>query len=219
MGLGLGLRTRIRNAFWKFATWRRQRPRVHLSRRRVEKLHIGCGPEVIATWFNIDLKAYPGVDLVCDVRDGLPFEGVQFIFAEHFLEHIYLDEGVRFLRECRNALADNGVLRVSTPNIEWVMKHLTSAIDINKAFHGWGHKFLYDRNTLAAALKAAGFTNIRFHRYGESDHAELRGLERHEQYEDSDDVPHVLIAEASGRGPFTPAEWSAHDEYSRAIYD
>jgi hypothetical protein len=69
---------------------------------------------------------------------------------------------------------------------------------LNRAFHGWGHQFLYNRAMLCAVLKAAGFAHASFHRYGESDVAELKGLERHETWEDSPELPHVLVVEASG---------------------
>lgn len=79
------------------------------------KLHIGSGPSPIAGWVNIDILPYPGVDHIMDVRHGLPFDSVAFIFAEHFLEHLSLGDGLLFLRECRRALRPDGVLRLSTP--------------------------------------------------------------------------------------------------------
>src|SRR5450755_314702 len=84
------------------------------------RLHIGCGTEALSEWVNIDTKPLPGVDRVLDVTQGLPFENVSAIYAEHFLEHLSLDEGLAFLGECRRALSDGGVLRLSTPNLDWV---------------------------------------------------------------------------------------------------
>jgi hypothetical protein len=69
---------------------------------------------------------------------------------------------------------------------------------LNRAFHGWGHQFLYNRATLEAALRGAGFANVMFCRYGQSDRPELAGLERHETWADTPELPHVLIADASG---------------------
>lgn len=179
---------------------------------RPVKLHIGCGENVYRDWVNIDLEALRGVDYVLDVRRGLPFENVAAIYAEHFLEHLSLDHGLLFLRECRRVLSPEGVLRVSTPNLDWVLlTHYHSGqwasdsdaelecVRINRAFHGWGHQFLYNRQMLASALKAAGFPRTSFQRYGESDVPEMRGLERHEKWEDTPELSHVLIAEASGR--------------------
>jgi hypothetical protein len=50
----------------------------------VLRVHLGCGPHILPGWVDLDLKPYAGVDQICDVRDGLPFEDAAFIFAEHF---------------------------------------------------------------------------------------------------------------------------------------
>lgn len=181
------------------------------------RLHVGCGQEAIAGWVNIDNKALPGVDRVLDVTVGLPFRNVVAIYAEHFLEHLSLDQGLAFLAECRRALADTGVLRLSTPNLDWVYathyrlsgdsderERLNDCLQLNRAFRGWGHQFLYNERMLAAVLRANGFASVRFQRYGESDVPELRGLERHETWRDTPEMPHVIIAEASGRAAASP---------------
>jgi predicted SAM-dependent methyltransferase len=174
------------------------------------KLHIGSGPLHLDGWINIDNAQYEGVDRVLDVTAGLPFEEVSFIFAEHFIEHLHYEAAERFLGECRRVLRDDGVLRLSTPNLDWVWtshyrRHLLREQEVlacfmlNRAFRGWGHQFLYNEGTLAAVLHAAGFETVVRREYGASDHAELRGLERHEQNPDFDGLSHILIVEASGR--------------------
>jgi predicted SAM-dependent methyltransferase len=180
---------------------------------RAERLHVGCGKSPIPGWVNVDQFPLPGVDRVLDVGEGLPFEGVSLLYAEHFLEHLSLQEGLAFLRGCRRVLAPEGVIRLSTPNLDWVMRThyrvgnwesdaeaVEDCLRMNRAFHGWGHQFLYNRQTLTEALRTAGFGTIGFHRYGESERPELRGLERHEPCEDEPDFPHVIIAEATGAG-------------------
>jgi predicted SAM-dependent methyltransferase len=175
------------------------------------RLHIGCGQQAIAGWINIDNQGLPGVDQVLDVRHGLPFADVATIYAEHFLEHISLEDGLAFLVECRRVLSEDGVLRLSTPSLDWVLTthyrwgdasdedRRDDCIRVNRAFHGWGHQFLYNRPMLAATLRAAGFARVAFHAYGESDRPELRGLERHETWNDTPELPHVIVVEASGR--------------------
>src|ERR1700751_4968643 len=71
-------------------------------------VHIGSGPNLLAGWINVDLNPVPGLDFALDVRRGLPFENVSLLFAEHFLEHLTLEEGLAFLRECRRVLKPNG---------------------------------------------------------------------------------------------------------------
>jgi len=197
---------------------------------RVERLHIGCGMSPIPGWVNVDQFALPGVDRVLDVGQGLPFEGVAFLYAEHFLEHLSLHEGLAFLRGCRRVLAPAGVLRLSTPNLDWVMQThyhfgqwasdaeaLEDCMQTNRAFRGWGHQFLYNPPTLALALRTAGFAEIQFHRYGESGRPELAGLERHETCPDEPAFPHVIIAEASGIGATGAANPEPFELYQRDL--
>lgn len=50
---------------------------------------------------------------------------------------------------------------------------------INNFFWGFGHYFVYDPASLGGALTRAGFSDVRSFMPGESDVAELRGLETH----------------------------------------
>ena len=194
------------------------------------RLHIGSGQRHLDGWVNIDHQELPGVDRVVDVRDGLPFANVATIYAEHFIEHLPLEAGLAFLTECRRVLAPEGRLRLSTPNLAWVLethyRHepslpedqgLFDALRTNKAFHGWGHQFLYNRASLSLALAAAGFADVSFHAYGESPHPELAGVEGHEKSGDVPELPHVLIAEASGRAAPRPLPEAWLAEFRRDI--
>ena len=187
------------------------------------RLHVGSGPLAIPGWTNLDIEPWPGVDVVLDVRTPLPFDNVQFVFAEHLIEHLTLEEGLAFLRECRRTLADDGVLRLSTPNLDWVWlthykppaemtreEELLGCLEINRAFHGWGHRFLYNPRTLELALRAAGFAAVSWKEYGESDVAELRNLERHERHRDLPGAPSVIVVEATGTA-------APSDDFERVI--
>jgi len=179
------------------------------------KLQLGSGPLILPGWVNLDNQPYPGVDRVLDVTKGLPYRNADYVFAEHFIEHIPYPDAMNLLRECRRVLKDDGVLRLSTPNLEWVwMTHyrldlsesdqLRACFEINRAFRGWGHQFLYNERTLRATLQDAGFANVTRVEYGESSHEELRGLERHEKSADWGTLSHILVVEASGRGGEPP---------------
>lgn len=50
---------------------------------------------------------------------------------------------------------------------------------INNFFWAWGHRFLYDADTLRQALCAAGFNDIQFYKPGISAHPNLKNLEVH----------------------------------------
>ena len=191
------------------------------------RLHIGSGPVTIPGWTNVDIARWPGVDIVLDVREPWPMNDVEFVFAEHFIEHLTLSDGLTFLRSCRAALKPDGVLRLSTPNLDWVWlthyknpdemsedEKLIGCLEINRAFHGWGHEFLYNVHTLELALRAAGFAEVAARAYGESPRPELRELERHERHRDLPSAPSVVIVEAWGVADAAPFD-SRLEQYLR----
>ena len=171
------------------------------------RLHVGCGRVRLDGWLNLDIQDLPGVDLVVDVNQGLHWRDVEAVYAEHFLEHLDLDRAIGFLADIHGCLLPGGVVRLSTPNLDWVWEtHYSTSSDpelrrvqalrLNRAFHGWRHRFLWNRMLLGDALTACGFRDLVWCRYGESERAVFRGLEHHDTYEDRPDLPHVLIVEA-----------------------
>jgi hypothetical protein len=179
------------------------------------RLHVGCGRVRLEGWLNLDIQHLPGVDLVVDVNQGLHWKGVEAVYAEHFLEHLDLDRAIAFLLDVHRCLGPGGVVRLSTPNLDWVWEtHYSTAAEadqrrlqalrLNRAFHGWRHRFLWNRMLLGDALIACGFRDLAWCRYGESEREVFRGLERHDTYEDRPDLPHVLIVEAE-KGEADPA--------------
>src|SRR5262249_44716119 len=121
----------------------------------MSRLHLGCGPQILPGWVNLDNVKYPGVDKVVDVTKELPYKEVSHIFGEHFIEHLAYPNALALMRECRRVLRDDGVLRLSTPNLDWVwVTHYRAAMTepeqvqacfaLNRAFRGWGHQFLYN---------------------------------------------------------------------------
>jgi predicted O-linked N-acetylglucosamine transferase (SPINDLY family)/predicted SAM-dependent methyltransferase/GT2 family glycosyltransferase len=164
------------------------------------KLHIGCGKNIFEDWINIDIEAnHPCVDLLCDIRDELPFEdeSCSFIYNEHVLEHLTVEEGLFFLKECHRVLQPGGVLRVAMPDLKDVVDNYNSenfrdpdwlkwpeyqfiqtrAEAINISFRWWEHKWLYDREELNRRLSEAGFTISKAAEWGKSNVPELENRE------------------------------------------
>ena len=175
------------------------------------KLHVACGNVHLDGWINIDKFSSPAADFIVDVRYGLPFRDLSYIFAEHFIEHLSYPEIIAFLRECRNALSPDGVLRLSTPNLDWVYRthyrpheneddrpSVQDCFALNKAFHGWGHRFLFNGPSLATTLHHAGFAEVQPAAFGQSRHSALAGLEQHDASPDLPNLPALLIIEAFG---------------------
>lgn len=165
------------------------------------KLHLGCGPHIKEGWENYDLEPGPG-GIKWDLRKPLPVDdnSVDFIFTEHFIEHLTRPEAVKFLQECFRALKPGGTLRISTPDLEYIMDQYFSGLNgnramipwevwkplnpcnmVNEALRSWGHQHVFDRQDLTYALIQAGFpqglSDIKLKAWQESGVPELCGLE------------------------------------------
>ena len=177
----------------------------------IRRVHVGCGPHHHREdWWNTDIRPFKSVDEVMDA--GKPWrwpDTLDFVYAEHFLEHLDLEQATNFLVEAGRSLRRGGRIRLSTPALEWVLKshflfpdpaapeHITQTLGTNRAFHGWGHKFLYSQGMLQWMFSNIGFEDVRFFDYGESDTAELRGLEKHGGWRRVHGFPTVWIIEGA----------------------
>jgi len=174
---------------------RRGKIRRYLQTHEVRKLHLGAGRNVLAGWLNTDLHDYGrGDELVhLDVRRRFPLPDASFdaVFSEHMIEHLTYAEGQQCLRECVRVLRPGGRIRIATPSLEslarlydggelqeryvrWAVETLEPEVDaafpgvvVNNFFRSWGHRFIYDRQTLWHALTAAGFVDVEEHPLGE----------------------------------------------------
>lgn len=163
------------------------------------RLHLGCGTVRFEGWLNIDIGSNKAKDLELDITWPLPFESdsCEYIYTEHMLEHLDVDQGLNFLRECYRVLKPGGVIRIAIPSLDILIKrsyegnwndadwlkwpefqYIKSRAEmLNIAFRSWGHKWLYDREELHRRLQEAGFTNVVDCNWQKSDHHELEGRE------------------------------------------
>ena len=158
------------------------------------KIHLGCGSNYLEGWCNVDLDS-PAADMQADLRNPLPYTDatVDLIYNEHFLEHLTLEQGLSFLKECRRVLKPRGVLRISTPDVRWLLsQYIVGRLDewtdagwvpetpcrlLNEGMRRWGHEFVYDLPELTMALQVAGFSEINRVGHRTSGNRELVGLE------------------------------------------
>ena len=173
------------------------------------KLHIGGGWHRLDGWLNTDIDLIPGV-MFMDATKPFPLasESVQFVYTEHMIEHIPFAQGAMMLRECFRVLRKGGVIRVTTPDLAALVglyqpelsdlqrRYLTwfcetfvpnqgsppAVAALNAHFRLWGHQFLYDEETLAKALFAAGFHSVRRCNLRQSEQAALQHLENTARY-------------------------------------
>lgn len=157
------------------------------------KLHLGCGGVIYPGWLNIDLDS-PAADLHLDLTKPLPFADgtVEYIFNEHFIEHINRSDALLFLKDCRRVLVDVGVIRITTPNLRYIIacylegnreewgdlwQPPSLCAMMNEGMREWGHQFVYDVDELVDLLLEAGFNDISFQEYRKSKDLELCNLE------------------------------------------
>lgn len=165
------------------------------------KLNLGCGPHLMEGWVNVDLEHQAKAGCVFvqhDLSKGLPLsfhpDSVDFIFSEHFIEHITREQAVKLLSDCHRVLKPKGVMRVSTPDLWYLCKSYiennlkaygegwgfqTTCQMVNQGMREWGHTFLYDGYELTKVFKEAGFNFDSFERLkpGVSKHEQLSVLE------------------------------------------
>jgi len=168
------------------------------------KLHLGCGTVYKDGWINIDNNSdnnIQKIDLDWDLRNPLPFpdDSVDFIYNEHFLEHLTVEEGLSAIKDFYRVLKPGGVMRIAMPDLQNTVNAYfdenwkenskvflekfgltfiqTRAERINIGFRWWGHKWLYDWEELERRLKEAGCNNIKQCRIFESDYLDLQNLE------------------------------------------
>lgn len=166
------------------------------------KLNIGAGPVPISGWKNVDLYPFPGVDFM-NAAAPFPYLDETFdrIFTEHMIEHVSYADGRNMLAECYRVLKPGGRIRISTPNLGFLVSLLGRASDIERRYiewacanftpdqppfpenvvnnfvRAWGHQYIYSTRTLDRAVQDAGFSPVRWCSVGESNDPELAGLE------------------------------------------
>ena len=155
----------------------------------LRKIHYGCGLFLLDEWLNVDL--YPKIDndhisTRIDLLSPHPFPDnwFEFGFAEAFLEHLSQADSLIFLSEVYRTLKPGGVLRLSFPCLEGVLRrryqerNYQGALSVKeKAYMKWGHIHFYSNEELTTVCRQIGFTEVEFVEYGKSKHGPLNALE------------------------------------------
>ena len=205
-GLYEGVKADIENfRMAVFARRSRGAMREYVATHVVRKLQIGAGPSRLVGWLNTDIERMEGL-LYLDASQPFPLEDGSFhyVFSEHVIEHLSYDDGLKMLSESYRILAPGGKVRIATPNLLRFVglfdEHKSDAarnyLQGKLAWHGWpthpraeciilnfqlssfGHRFVYDPETLKSAMLRTGFRSIQEYRGGESDDPNLQGVER-----------------------------------------
>jgi SAM-dependent methyltransferase len=85
-----------------------------------QRLNWGCGDAGEPGWINSDIKEGPGVDISCDIRDGLAIEtdSLDYVVSIHALPMVSYPDLVPVLQELRRTLKPGGVLRLALPDVD-----------------------------------------------------------------------------------------------------
>ena len=179
------LRPVVRRAATDLFILREQRRAVEIARRIPLQLHLGSARSPKAGWVNIDLLGDP-VDFVWNLARPLPFmdNSVDAIFHEHVLEHFTLREGFALIQQCYRVLKPGSVLRIGVPDVAaYARSYLqgggdliaaarprrpTPLLAMQEVFYWYGHRTMYDFDTLALVCRAAGFEAVEQRVFGDS---------------------------------------------------
>ena len=86
----------------------------------VRRLQFGCGAFPAPGWMNANLQPGLGVDVRCDIRNGLPLrsDSIEYVASMHALCELPYLEIVPALRELRRVLEPGGVIRLGLPDLD-----------------------------------------------------------------------------------------------------
>jgi hypothetical protein len=168
------------------------------SRRRPPQfpyLHIGCGPNELAGFQNMDfyslrslIRGGPASRVGHDLRYPLPYDSESFdgAFPEHTLEHLYPSEVMQLLSEIRRVLRRGAVFRCGVPDLrKYVDFYLGGNVSVEfsrfesgcqaiwSLTQNFGHRSVWDAPTMIMQMVSAGFKRAKEVSFREGENADL----------------------------------------------
>jgi len=142
------------------------------------KLHLGCGHRHLEGYVHVDIDQLPHIDYPNTDIGNLSMFGdssVDLIYTCGSFEYYNREEAVDVLREWKRVLKKNGVLKISVPDFNSVVKVYEKYNDLDgigilgPLFGKWKinngqfiyHKTVYDEKSLSNLLATQGFLGIK----------------------------------------------------------
>ena len=146
-------------------------------------VNLGCGPNLVSGWINIDFFAVKGVDYAADLRYPLKIENgsVDGIFSEHTLEHLAYPHADQLLAESYRIMKSGARIRIVVPDVSLFVRNYCEK---NSAwFSKWEELYFRDspdaerrQRRLGSPLEALSFVT---QEYGHQSCWDLETLSNH----------------------------------------
>lgn len=97
------------------------------SENSVQKLHIGCGGNLMSGWLNSDIFPDTIMTAYLDASQTFPIADNTFdyVYSEHVFEHLNFQAQLNYLKESFRILRPGGKIRIATPDFNFLI-HLAS---------------------------------------------------------------------------------------------
>jgi predicted SAM-dependent methyltransferase len=173
-----------------------------MAEQTIRRLNWGSGTGPPAGWVNCDIKEGPGIDVSCDIRDGLPLEPASFdyVVSIHALPELPYPDVEPALVELHRVLKPGGVLRLALPDLDKAMhayrqgnadyflipdddvRSLGGKLIVQMTWYGYS-KSMYTFDFTEELLYRAGFHRVARSKYREtgSEHAGITELDNRER--------------------------------------
>jgi predicted SAM-dependent methyltransferase len=163
-------------------------------------LDVGTSSSHLPGWLSLDIDPDEKA-LRLDASKPWPFPDgcARAVRAEHMIEHLTWDEAELCIGEMARVLEPGGLCRICTPDLEGIARaylerdprvlevHREHGYDApawahlpNNYLRMWGHRFVFDFDSLRLLLERAGFEQIERSGFDRSRHELLDGTDSHD---------------------------------------
>lgn len=127
-----------------------------------------------------------------DLSKGIPLDNgcADFIYSSHFLEHLYYEDAKFLLSECKRVLKEDGVVRISIPDLEHAVKRYLNG-EKHQTLQDYffvedrsnelsRHKYMYDFDMLRVLFRESGFDLVKRQSFREGEVPDIECLDNRE---------------------------------------